>query len=459
MSVSNRNGLSRGDRRRNERLRLLREVVCRDHAILAFDLAADKQVCAVTDHDSAVLARRTVAAKAWHLGEVLQWGLDQARAAGFASVVVACEPTGHRWRILDETAAGLGLRLVCVQPMLVHRAREAEDFTRDKSDDRDATIIARLVAELRCYLPERSSPGYARLRHLGARRVELTVQVGAARQRIRDLCECAWPAALTAAAQPLDATSWRAAMTVAVHRIGSGGELGEVRRYGWSRFAAAVRRELSGWGGQRVSWRVARGVYAAATDPAAAALGVASQRAGAIERIGFALADLHRLTAALVDVEARMLGVLDELQLRHLAETIPGVSAVGVAAILAEAGDLTRYGSARALVKHAGLCPRANESGAYAGQTRISGRGRPLLRIAAWRAVFGALRHNPVLAGRHARLTGRADNPLSDAQARTALAASLLRQLHAVLTRGVAWDPAIAAGALDPREEVNTSAA
>ncbi len=457
--MSNRNRLSRGDRRRNDRLRLLRDVVRRDHAILAFDLAADKQVCAVTDHDSAVLARRTVTAKAWQLGEVLGWGLAQAHAAGFASVVVACEPTGHRWRVLDETAAGLGLRLVCVQPMLVHRAREAEDFTRDKSDDRDATIIARLVAELRCYLPERTSPAYARLRHLGARRVELTVQVGAARQQIRDLCECAWPAALAAAAKPLDATSWRAAMAVVTERIGAGGDLAELRRYGRTRFAAAVRRELPRWGGTRVSWRVARAVYDAATEPAQVAVGVSSQRPGAIERVGFALADLHRLTGALADVEARMLGVLDELHLRRLAETIPGVSAVGVAAILAEAGDLTRYGSARALVKHAGLCPRANESGTYTGQTRISGRGRPLLRIAAWRAVFAALRHNPVLAARHAHLTGRADNPLTDAQARTALAASLLRQLHAVLTRGLAWDPAIAAGTVDPREEVNAGAA
>ena len=208
-----------------------------------------------------------------------------------------------------------------------------------------------------------------------------------------------------------------------------------------------------------MSWRVARGVYDAATDPARAALGVASQRPGALERVGFALADLHRLGAALADTETRMLAVLDELHLRRLAETIPGVSAVGVAAILAEAGDLTRYGSARALVKHAGLCPRANESGAYTGQTRISGRGRPLLRIAAWRAVFGALRHNPVFTARHAHLTGRADNPLTDAQARTALAASLLRQLHAVLTRGLIWDPAIAAGAVDPREEVTAPAA
>jgi hypothetical protein len=31
-------------------------------------------------------------------------------------------------------------------------------------------IIARLVTELRCYLPERVGPVWARLRHLGARR-------------------------------------------------------------------------------------------------------------------------------------------------------------------------------------------------------------------------------------------------------------------------------------------------
>ena len=58
----------------------------------------------------------------------------RAAGAGFASVTVACEPTGHRWRVLDQLAAGRGLALVCVQPLLVYRAREGEDLTRDKSD-------------------------------------------------------------------------------------------------------------------------------------------------------------------------------------------------------------------------------------------------------------------------------------------------------------------------------------
>ncbi len=85
-------------------------------------------------------------------------------------MTVACEPTGHRWRVLDQLAAERGLPLVCVQPLLVWRAREAEDLTWDKSDPKDATLIAQLAAERRCYEPERIDATWARLRHLGARR-------------------------------------------------------------------------------------------------------------------------------------------------------------------------------------------------------------------------------------------------------------------------------------------------
>ncbi|MGH3469985.1 MAG: transposase [Thermocrispum sp.] len=153
-----------------------------------------------------------------------------------------------------------------------------------------------------------------------------------------------------------------------------------------------------------------------------------------------------------------MLKVLDELGSTMLVTSIPGLSAVGGAAILAETGDPTRFSSARALVKHAGLCPRDNASGTYQGKTGISGRGRPHLRLAAWRAVWPALRSNPVLAARHAHLIGRADNKLTSPQARVAVAGSLLRQLHAVITTDTAWDSAIASG-LNPQSPASARGA
>lgn len=447
--MSNGRRLSRGDNRRNARLARLREVLPLKHAVLALDLADDKQVFALTDHDSRVLARKTVRCRPWQLAEALEWGRSQALAAGFAGVTLACEPTGHRWKVVDELATAAGIDLVCVQPLLVHRAREAEDFTRDKSDDKDALLIARLATQLHVYLPERADPTWARLRHLGSRRVEWVTEVGAARQQLRDLLECAWPAALAAASKPLDSLTWRAAICVA------GCDPDRIRRLGLGRFTRAVTKELPRWGGQRVCHRIVKALHEAAADPR----GVPSQRHGGLERARFALADLRHAETQRDHVEVLMIEVLDELELTDLITTIPGLSAVGAAAILAETGDLTRFDSARAVVKHAGLCPRENTSGTYAGKSTISGRGRPLLRVAAWRAVWGALPHNPVLAARHEHLTTRATNPLNDAQARVAVAGSLLRQLFVVTTSRTAWNAEIAAGQVDPRNRVNAPAA
>jgi hypothetical protein len=62
------------DVRRNARLDRLRRVVSRDRAVLAVDLADDKQVVVVCDHDSRVLARRTWRCRPWQLGKALGGG-------------------------------------------------------------------------------------------------------------------------------------------------------------------------------------------------------------------------------------------------------------------------------------------------------------------------------------------------------------------------------------------------
>jgi len=173
---------------------------------------------------------------------------------------------------------------------------------------------------------------------------------------------------------------------------------------------------------------------------------VTAHRPGALERVHLTMSDWQDTRARLADAEARMTAVLDDLGLTGLVTTIGGLTPVGAAAILAETGDPARFASPRSLVKHAGLCPRDNASGGYQGKTSISGRGRPALRVAAWRAVWAALPNNPVMAARFTYLTTRQDNRLARQQARTACAAALLRWIHVVVTRRVTWDPAIAAG-------------
>lgn len=444
--MSNARPLTRGDRRRNEKLTRLRSIVRPDLAIVGIDLASAKQAAVVADHDSITFGRRMFLGDPWVIDEILDWALPIATAAGFAGVVVGCEPTGHRWKPVLERCRARGVEVVCVNPMLVHRGREEEDFTRDRSDFKDSTIIARRVADRHCYVPYALEGDWCRLRHLGARRNDQLVASGAARQCLRDLLECVWPAVLAAAAKPLESLTWRAAMAVS-------SDPAEIVAMGHDAFVAAVAVELSHWGGQRRSHRILEAIWAAAQAPG----GVERERPAAVERAAFAVADWRRAQDEIDAVEARMLAVLAVLGLTELVTTVEGLSAVGAAAILAEAGDPARFDCARTWVKHAGLCPRANESGTFAGMTRVSGRGRPALRTAAWRAVWGALPHNRVYAARYHHLTGRATNPLKDGQARAAIAGALLRQLFVVVTRRVAWDPAIAAG--DRHEEVVDQAA
>ncbi len=444
--MTNGNGVSRGDRNRNARLARLRDLVALENAIVGIDLADNKQMVVVTDHDSKVLARRTFRCKAWDLGAALDWAADRATAKGFAGATVACEPTGHRWRVLGQLAADRGMSFVCVQPMQTSWARRSEDLTFDKTDEKDAVLIARLTAQLRCYAPEPVDETWGRLRHLGARREELIVANVAQIQQIRDLLECVWPAALETARQPFKSTTWAAALTVVVGR--DGGDLDRTRRLGWDRFERAVRREITKRGGHKPCLRIVRNLFAALADPA----GVIAHRAGALERVALVAEDWAIDQQRLAETEGRMVAVLDELELTTLVTSIHGISAVGAAAILAESGDPRRFATARALVKHAGLAPREKLSGTFTGRTKLTGQGRPRLRVAAWRAVWGSLQTNTVYANRYRHLTTRETNKLTPTQAQTVIAAAILRQLHAVVTTGRAWDPEIAAHGVIPRE-------
>jgi transposase len=436
--MNNGNGVSRGDRNRNARLSKLRAAVPVTNAIVGIDLADRKQMVVVVDHDSKVLARRTFRCKAWDLGAALDWAAVRSTRAGYAGVTVACEPTGHRWRVLGQLAAERGMSFVCVQPMLTSWARKSEDLTTDKTDDKDAVLIARLTAQLRCYLPEPVDETWGRLRHLGVRREQLLDDHVACVQQIRDLLECVWPTAVTTAQQPFKSNTWVAAMHVIMTR--DGGDFTRTRRLGPARFEHAVRRELTRRGGIRPCLRILRKLYAALADPS----GVIAHRPGAFERMSWLIEDWDTARAKLADAEARMASVLDDLELTELACSIPGLSPVGAAAILAETGDLRRFTSSRAVVKHAGLAPRERKSGTFAGRARLTGAGRPHLRTAAWRAVWGVVQNNPVYAARYRHLTTRETNKLKPTQAQTVLAAAILRQLHAVITTGQAWNPDIA---------------
>lgn len=434
-------GLTRGDLRRNERLARLRELVPAVNAVAGLDLGEKKQALAVCGADGRVLARRSPKMTVHGLGAVLDWAAARARAAGYAGLTVGCEPTGPRWMVVQELCRQRGLPFVCVQPLVTHVAREQEDLTGDKTDEGDTVLIARLVRQLQCYVPEDLDPVRAELRAAGRDRAVQITRATAARQVIRDHLGLVAPGLLEVHCEPLDSPTWLASVQVALERCG--GDLAAAAVMGQEAFTAAVAAELAGWGGKRTGPTAAK-VFAVL---AGGAVVLPRMMRAAARRVLGALEDLRHARARRARLEGQMIMLLDELGIDHerICE-IPGLTAAGLAAILAETGDLHRYQSSSSVVKHAGMSPARNESAGFHGKTRMSRRGRPALRLAAWRATWAVLRHCDVLAAKHAALTSRDTSRLADGQARVACAASLLRWIYALTVHGTRWDPRIAAG-------------
>jgi transposase len=461
--MSKGSGLSRSERRRNARRERLRALVPRDGAVIGIDLGEEKQALAVIDHDVRVLWRRTARVRAHELGEALDAAAAAARERGFSPVTVACEPTGSRWLQVQRLCAQRGLTLVCIQPLASHIAREQQDYTLHKRDESDAVLIARLACELHCYVPEELGEAWAHLRQLGRRREQLVKAATAAVLRVRDFLSTAWPAAETAAGCPYVSLTWLACVEVVTSRCG--GDPVRLAVLGEEEFLALVTAAARDWGAKRAVRRIARNILGVLDDPDA----VAWSRRGLFRRIAGELGDLRRVRAQLEAVEAEMRAVLGgELGLGRLGD-IPGLTLTGAAVILAEAGDLRRYETSKSLVKHAGLSPADTSSGAFEGTSRISRRGRPALRAAAWRAVTPLLLHNPVMAAKYqamvcaaqdaARAAAAAARPGSAqaaqagraaraarAKARVACAAALLRWVYFMTVHDAGWDPVAASG-------------
>jgi hypothetical protein len=282
---------------------------------------------------------------------------------------------------------------VCVQPMVTSWSRRTEDLTSDKTDEKDAVLIARLTAQLRCYIPEPVDETWGRLRHLGTRREQLITEAGSQIQQMRDLLECAWPAALDTARQPFRSGTWIAGLSVIAGR--DGGDFARTRRLGAARFEQAVRREITRRGGQKPCLRIVRGLFAALADPA----GVIAHRAGVLERVQLLLEDWRHTRDRLAETERRMTAVLDELGLTGLVTSMTGLSAIGAAAILAETGGPQA-------IRH---CPRGGQAcrpGAAGEAVRRVHRPDQADRAGTARAAAGGLARSLGSATRQPRLPG-----------------------------------------------------
>lgn len=97
----------------------------------------------------------------------------------------------------------------------------------------------------------------------------------------------------------------------------------------------------------------------------------------------------------------------DLRQQRDLLVTIKGVKERTASRLLAELGDIHRFGDVRAMVAFVGLNPALRESGKWKGHVRISKIGSSILRAALYMPCVVAMQHNPPIRAMADRLKAR----------------------------------------------------
>lgn len=130
---------------------------------------------------------------------------------------------------------------------------------------------------------------------------------------------------------------------------------------------------------------------------------------------------------------------------RDLLESIPCIGPTTSAMILAEFGDVERFGDARHMASFCGLTPRHRQSGSSVrGKSRLSKTGSSRIRKALYMPALVAMKHNPVVAALRERLKGygKCNMVIVGAAMR-----KLVHIIFGVLRSGRPFDPSIAAAA------------
>ena len=123
---------------------------------------------------------------------------------------------------------------------------------------------------------------------------------------------------------------------------------------------------------------------------------------------------------------------------RDLLASIKGISDLTAARLMAELGDIHRFGDVHALVAFVGLNPALRPSGTWRGHVRISKIGSSILRAALYMPAVVAMPYNPPIRALAQRLQARGK------PGKVIVVAAMRKLLHiayGVLKSGRAFDP------------------
>jgi transposase len=165
--------------------------------------------------------------------------------------------------------------------------------------------------------------------------------------------------------------------------------------------------------------------------------------APAIAMFRLVIAEARHLIQQRDTIERLAIGLLGEHADFQRLQQVPGIGPINALSILAEAGDLRRFGHHRQFLKFCGLDLATHQSGQFRGKTKLSKRGNARLRRTLWMAAQVAIRQreNSFRAKFERYVARDRQDPDLRRKAFTATTAKMARVVHAIIKSGADYRP------------------
>jgi len=356
---------------------------------------------------------------------LLYWIKEMEKKHGKTETIVGMEPTGHYWLNLEKFLREYGIKLVLVNPAHVKKSKSLDDNSPTKTDKKDARVIAQLVKDGRYSEPNIPEGIYAELRIAMTHRERLDKDLTRIKAKIHQWLDKYFPEYLK---YVFEKWTGKAAMII-LKEIPLPSQIVEMSP---EEIVKVIKKKAS----RGVGIKRAKKLKTAAINT----IGVKYGLDMATLELKNLLNQYELLNDQLVDLEEKVVNMLEEIPGAKEMMSIKGVGAMTVAGFIAEIGDINKFNHYRQLTKLAGLNLKENSSGQHKGRTTISKRGRPRLRSLLYKVTLPLICHNKEFNMIHQYYTNRPNNPLKSQQSRIALCCKLIRVFFALGKKQVEYD-------------------
>lgn len=316
-----------------------------------------------------------------------------AKEHGFHGVRVLCEASGGYERLLLSVARRLGFETALVSSEQVGQLTKIVSLDTGKTDKKDARGI-HLAGELRKAKPYRNLPEpYVMLRRLTAFHDDETLVTSTIRKRLHAVIVEIFPDFDQRPGFAFTKTG-RALLRqrlLCPHRLVHLGE---------ERLLATLRRHVRCVRAKTVTVLFEAAKASIRSAPPLAVTNLLSERLAVL----LAEFEMHEARADALKAQIEDLGAQLKAsgELPPIDEVVSGLTLFNLARLIGQTGPLSDFPSQRQILRYGGMNLQERESGTYKGKTRLSKKGRPLLRKVLSQAAYPLLRRDRLLGPLHA---------------------------------------------------------